>query len=287
MAKDKYTATWVSHTSIRDFLECPRAYYLKNVYRQSKNGHKIKLMSPPLALGQAVHEVIESLSVLAVNKRFEEPLMNKFERSWQKISGKKGGFLNPDIEEKYKNRGKAMLKRVTDNPGPLNQLAVKIKMDLPYYWLSEKDNLILCGKIDWLEYLPDLDGIHIIDFKTSKNEEDEDSLQLPIYHLLVHYCQKRHVHKASYWYLEHSSKLTEKKLPDIKTAQEKLLKIAKQIKLARQLELFKCKHQSGCRACRPLERIIHGEGQLVGVNEYRQDVYILESSLDNNNSIVL
>lgn len=287
MVKDKYSAIWVSHTSIRDFLECPRAYFLKNVYRDPQTRHKIKLMSPPLALGTAVHEVIESLSVLSVDNRFKEPLMNKFERSWQKINGKKGGFLNADVEEKYKNRGKDMLKRVTDNPGPLSQLAVKIKMELPYFWLSEEDNLILCGKIDWLQYLPELDGVHIIDFKTSKNEEEEDSLQLPIYHLLVHYCQKRHVHKASYWYLEHSSKLTEKKLPDIAVAKDKVLKIAKQIKLARQLELFKCKHKSGCRACRPMEAIIRGEAELVGINEYKQDVYILESNRENNNSIVL
>ena len=61
---DKYTAYWVSHSSINDFLKCPRAYFLKNVYKDPKTGRKIKLISPPLALGQAVHEVVESLSVL-------------------------------------------------------------------------------------------------------------------------------------------------------------------------------------------------------------------------------
>src|SRR3989338_4517432 len=114
--KDKYTAVWVSHSSITDFLKCPRAYFLHNI---------------------------------------------------------------------YKKRGEEMLSYLGQNPGPLKNLAVKIKMDLPYYYLSEQDNIILCGKIDWLEYLPESDSVHIIDFKTGRGEEDKDSLQLPIYHLLV------------------------------------------------------------------------------------------------------
>jgi len=179
---DKYTAVWVSHTSISDFLRCPRAYYLKNIYRDPKTNHKIKLMSPSLALGSAVHEVLESLSVLPRQTRFSGSLIAKFDRAWEKITGKKGGFINADTEYKFKQRGQEMLRRVMNNPGPLSGLAVKIQMDLPQFWLSEEDNIMLCGKIDWLEYLPDSDSVHIIDFKTGKTEEDPDSLQLPIYH---------------------------------------------------------------------------------------------------------
>ena len=69
---DQYTAVWVSHTSISDFLQCPRAYYLKNVYKDPKTRHKIQLMSPPLALGQVVHSVLESLSILP-GSGFESP----------------------------------------------------------------------------------------------------------------------------------------------------------------------------------------------------------------------
>jgi hypothetical protein len=142
-----------------------------------------------------------------------------------------------------------MLQKVMDHPGPLENLAVKIKEDLPHYWLSETDNIILCGKIDWLEYLKDSDSVNIIDFKTSKNEENESSLQLPIYHLLVHNCQHRQVSKASYWYLE-TGKIVEKTLPDLDSAHAQILKIAKEMKLARQLERFKCPHgEGGCFAC--------------------------------------
>lgn len=101
MNGDKYSAVWVSHTSISDFLNCPRAYYLKHVYKDPVTNHKIKLMSPPLALGQAVHEVIESLSVLPMSERFKEPLISKFEVAWKKVTGKRGGFTNEDAEQRY------------------------------------------------------------------------------------------------------------------------------------------------------------------------------------------
>ncbi|MCD8484678.1 PD-(D/E)XK nuclease family protein [Candidatus Woesebacteria bacterium] len=287
---DKYTAVWVSHTSISDFLKCPRSYYLKNVYKDPKTKHKIQLMAPPLALGSAVHEVLESLSVIPTDKRFDEPLLEKFERAWKKISGKKGGFLSADVEATYKRRGEAMLRRVQENPGPLTRLAVKIKEDLPHYWLSEEDNIILCGKIDWLEYFPDSDSVHIIDFKTSKTEEDGGSLQLPIYHLLVHNCQRRKVDGASYWYLDLNDDLTPKELPDLVEAHETVLKVARDIKTARNLERYRCPHgEEGCYACRPMERILKGEGEFVGENDYRQDVYILPpaSKEDEEESIIL
>ncbi len=189
-----------------------------------------------------------------------------------------------------------MLKRVESNPGPLKNLAVKIQMELPYYWLSEKDNIILCGKIDWLEYLPAQTGgkdedlpanatrqalqagaVHIIDFKTGKGEEKEDSLQLSIYYLLVSQTQQRPVKKVSYWYVDRDNKPVEQKLKDLDKAEEKILKIAKEMKLARQLKRFKCPHD-GCRDCLPLERILQGEGERVGTDEMGREVYILPAA---------
>ncbi len=286
---DKYTAVWVSHSSISDFLQCPRAYYLKNVYKDPQNGRKIKLMSPSLALGSAVHEVLESLSVLPQNSRFDEPLVGRLERAWEKVSGKKGGFWNSDTEWKYKQRGQEMLRRVTERPGPLARPAVKIKTDLPQFWLSEEDNIMLCGKIDWLEYLPETDSVHIIDFKTGRAEENGESLQLPIYHLLAHNCQKRKVAKVSYWYLDNDDEPLEKPLPDLEEAREKVLDIARQMKLARQISRFKCPNGAdGCRACVPLEKIFRREGERVGTDDYRNDVYILpEKKTEEAESVVL
>lgn len=287
MPGDKFTAVWISHTSMSDFLRCPRAYFLKNIYKDPNTRHKIKLMSPALALGQSVHEVLESLSNIPVAKRFtEEPLMEKFDRAWAKVSGVKGGFVDESSEYTYKKRGQEMIKRVWNNPGPIGTLSVKIQKDLPYFWLSEEENIILCGKIDWLEYLPDTDSVHIIDFKTGKNEEEENSLQLSIYHLLVHKCQKRNVTKASYWYLEKNDTLTEKTLPSLEEAEKNILEIGRQIKLARQLKRFKCP-KDGCQNCSPYEAILDGKAQLVGTDDYNYDVYIARSAEDDRESVIL
>src|SRR5690606_5781126 len=173
------------------------------------------------------------------------------------------------------------LKRVQDHPGPLARKAVKIRVDLPHYWLSADDGIILCGKIDWLEYLPAQDAVHIVDFKTGKNREDKESLQLPIYHLLVHNCQQRDVVKASYWYLHDSDEIEEVELPDLNLAKERVLKVAKQVKLARKLKKFDCVNGDECWACRDLQAIVRGEAEHVGQNDFGQDMYILPETKAN------
>lgn len=274
---DKFSATWVSHSSISDYLECPRAYYLKNVYKDPKSGNKMTLMSPALALGQAVHAVLEGLSVLPTNERIGMDLLPKFRDEWEKVSGKKGGFFDINDEYRYKKRGEEMLQRVLDNPGPLTRLAVKIQQDLPYYWLSEEDNIILCGKIDWMEYLQAEDAVHIIDFKTGNSRQD-GSLQLPIYYLLAVNSQKRKVAKASYWYIALENELTPLELPSLEDAHNQVIAIARKIKLARQLKKFDCPH-GGCRACEPFERILKGEAELIGADDFRRDVYVLPAGV--------
>lgn len=286
MTEDKYTAFWVSHSSISDFLKCPRSYYLKNVYRNPKTNRKIQIMAPSLALGQIVHEVLESLSVLPQDTRLKESILDKFNRKWEKVSGVKGGFYSPVTETTFKERGEEMLRRVIKNPGPLLNLAVKIKEELPHYWLSEEDNIILCGKIDWLEYLPD-ESVHIIDFKTSKNKEKDDSLQLPIYLLLASHCQRHPVSKASYWYLGLSDVLEEKNLPDIETANNQITKIAKDMLLAKKLERFKCIDEDKCRYCKPFLRIIEGEGEFIGVDNMRRELYVLKDLRTNEEESII
>lgn len=277
MVKDKFSAVWVSHSSIGDYLKCPRAYYLKNMYRDPKTNHKVMLMQPPLALGQAVHEVVESLSQLPTESRFAESLLVKYDRAWQKVSGKLGGFASQSEEDTFKRRGAAMIKRIMNNPGPLANRAIKIRQDLPYFWLSEEDNIILCGKIDWLEYLESSDSVHILDFKTGKFDEDPDSLQLPIYVLLATKCQTRSVTRASYWYLDRDDAPVEVALPDLDQAYKRILDIAKKIQLARKLEHFKCPQNDGCRVCRPYEAILSGVATFVGVGGYSQDIYTVSA----------
>ena len=291
MAKDRYSALWVSHTSLGDYLHCPRSYYLKNIYKDPKTSHKIQVSSPSLALGASVHEVVESLSTLPFETRFSESLVLKFDRVWEKYAGERGGFKNIDHEHEFKERGKAMLRRVMEYPGPLKNRAVKINQDLPSYWISEEDNIILCGKIDWLEYLPDTDSVNILDFKTGKKKEEKSSLQLPIYLLLVRNCQKRSVSKASYWYLETDNLPLEVALPSTDEASDTILKIAREIKLAKKLSKFACPEgDHGCRYCQPFESILKHEAKYVGESEYHQDLYILpeaESAVTEEDSYLI
>ncbi len=282
--KDKFTATWISHTSISDYLRCPRSYYLKNVYKDRETGKKIQIVSPALSLGSAVHEVLEGLSNIPTEKRFDISPIVQLEMAWSKYVGKLGGFDNPEKENATKERGKQMLRKVMDNPGPLARLSVKLKQDFLYYWLSEEDNLILCGKIDWLEYLKDLDAVHIIDFKTSKKEENPNSLQLPIYYLLAQNCQSRSVEKLSYWYLEYDTMPSRMDLPDSENSVNKILEIGRKIKLARKLESFTCPNgKEGCMACKDLEIILQGGGEKVGESD-RHNLYHLarETSSDGD-----
>jgi ATP-dependent helicase/DNAse subunit B len=272
--KDKYSAVWVSHSSISDYLKCPRAYFLKNVFRDPKTNHKISVIEPPLALGQVVHETIEGLSKMPAEERFQEPLMEKFEQVWQTVSGEKGGFKDAEQEEKFKERAQAMIKRVVDHPGPLVKKAIKIRQELPYYWLSEEDNIILCGKVDWLEYLEESDSVKIIDFKTGKFDEDPDSLQLPIYTLLVGHTQTKKISGIGYWYLDRDDIPSDMPLPDAAESEKKILEIAKKVALARKLGHFVCR-ENGCRACRPYEAVLAGKAKKVGLNDFGQDLYIL------------
>lgn len=273
MAADKFSAIWVSHSSTSDFLRCPRLYFLNNIYKNPKTGRKISLMNPHLALGQAVHDVLESLSELPVEKRFDIPLKVLLNIKWQKVHGKMGGFKDDLEEMQFKDRALTMLGSVENNPGPILEKAIKLKQDLPWYWLSEEQNIILCGKIDWIKYNPEDDSIDIIDFKTGKNEESNNSMQLAIYRLLLENCQKRKIRKASYWYLD-KGEIVDLKLPPLKESEDRVLEIALKIKEARRKNDFAC-GRSGCYACEAMEKIIKGEAEFVGVGEYNKEIYIV------------
>ena len=84
---DKYKAIWVSHSSMGDFLKCPRLYYLHNVYKDKKTGNKMAIISPHMSLGVAVHNVLENLVNFKTEERFTRDLLADFEENWTKVSG--------------------------------------------------------------------------------------------------------------------------------------------------------------------------------------------------------
>jgi len=267
---------WLSHSRIRDFQVCPRAYFLNHVFIEPKRRRKVQLMTPALALGSVVHRVLESLSTLPVKERFKTSLVAKLEEDWLVVKGEHGGFSSPHQEKEYLDRGRSMMQKVMSNPGPLAELAVKIPSDLPSCILSTEDDIKLCGKIDWLQYHQADNTISIIDFKTSRREEPPDSLQLPIYYVLATKTQDRQVVGVSYWYLENDTQPSSQSLPDFEQTWQELKTIGKQIATAHKLNRFKClQGEKGCRACSSLEKIVTGEAKWVGEGEYGKDIYIL------------
>ena len=279
MIKDKYNSVWVSYSSIGDFLKCPRLYFLRNIYRNER-GNKINVITPALSLGQAVHGVLEGLSQYKAEERFKKSLEYSFEEEWKKISGKRGGFKDITQEAESKERGRNMIKRVENNPGPLLNKTVKIKEGRngtpPNFYLSESEDIVLCGRIDWLEYIEEDDSIRVVDFKTGKNKEEKGSLQLPIYSLLLNSLQKRKVSGASYWYVDKDDVPLLVDLPEITDSKEKGLSLARKVKTAREKMSLDCHYgRGGCFACRPFEKIVQGQAEFVGLGEYNQEMYII------------
>jgi ATP-dependent helicase/DNAse subunit B len=278
---DKYSAVWVSHSSMGDFIKCPRLYYLHNVYKDPKTNRKMTLVTPHMSLGIAVHNVLEGLGAYPASERMTRDLRAQFEEEWEKVTGKRGGFTSEEQEEEFKMRGKEMINTAIKDPRFLVNKRIKLpQSNMPCnFYLSEEDNIILNGLIDWIEYL-DNDTLHMIDFKTGKHEEKGSSLQLPIYLLLCNALQKRKVTKASYWYLE-TDKMVEKELPDEETARRDVYAVAIKVKEARDKKEFNCPQgEDGCMNCRVYEDILklkNGEEsgmEYVGVGGFNQDVYI-------------
>ena len=288
--QDKYSAVWVSHSSMGDFLKCPRLYFLHNMYK-NKNGRKLAIISPHMSLGIAVHDVLEGLGNYPSNERMGRDLRASFEEAWLTVSGKKGGFTTAKEEDEFKMRGKDMINNVIQDPRFLVKKCIKLKRDtMPCnFYLNEDHNIILNGLVDWIEYLPDSNSLHIIDFKTGKHEEKDGSLQFPIYLLLCNALQKRAVTKASYWYLE-TDTVTEVTLPNKEEAYEKVFAVALQVKELRVKakregeQTFACPDgiyniengKGGCIHCMPYEKILLGDEGLeyIGVGGFNQDTYI-------------
>lgn len=264
-----------------NFLKCPRAYYLHDVYKNPDTGRKMTIVNPALTLGSVVHATLEALNTVPVEERLSRDLVADFEKEWSaNAAGKKGGFTSEVEEATAKARGHAMVERVVKHPGPIAQKTVKLKESkndmIPNFYLSEDENIILCGVIDWLEYVEADDSVRIIDFKTGKNEENDDSLQLPIYLLLLNELQKRRVSGAAYWYLEKNDAPTEVALPDAVDAREKVLALARRVKDAREKKAYECpRGPAGCFACAPYEAILKGEAEYLGIAGYGQDAYLV------------
>jgi len=272
-------AVYISPSSLGDFDKCPQLYFLRNVYRSPGTGLKIQIINPALALGSGVHEAIDQFVKLEIKDRSKEKLEEIFEIVWSGFTGEKGGFVNREEEKEYKDRGWAMLDRFFAN----DHFKATTQIKTPSFPKAELgDDLILTGKLDWIE--GDGDGFHIVDFKTGKNDEKEDSMQLPIYAILTSQIFKTDKIKTSYWYLDRDDELRDFPVVDMEEFAKTLKQKGMIIKLARQTKSFVCaRGGESCWACKDMLAIKNGKGKLVTIDAARkQENYILPKEIKSD-----
>lgn len=290
---DKYKAIWLSHSSLSDYKSCQRLYYFQNIYKNPKTGKKISLSSPYKTLGIAVHAVLEDLNKYKTGQRKNVDLLKSFIIEWNK-NLPLAGFENQEEENKFKDRGIAMLKNVMEDYKVFNKKTISTKSYydgnmLPNIFLNEYENIILCGNVDWIEYNSEDNTLSVVDFKTGKREEREDSYQLPIYKILLESLQNKwRVKNGKYWYLD-SNKIEEKDISDkmLEDIKKDLLKIGIEIRdkrfvwnvkaeiweaVANIEDNFVCHKKDKCE-CHKYDKVINNEAKYLGLDIYNKEVY--------------
>ena len=264
---------WISYSAICDFEKCKRAYYYKHIYRNHKNNNRIQIVNPYLSLGSIVHEAIEGVAGFSVEERNKTSLVKRYNSFWKNYTGKKGGFISEKQEKEFKERGLKMVKRAEKSP-IIKKPAYNTNSGLPKMNLFPGVELV--GNIDWIEILPSK-KLHIIDFKTGKNEENGNSLQLPIYYLLAKNNIKEEIEKVSYWYLDKDNDPVSQEL----NFNEDYLKIvkekAKNIMNAVENKDFKCSSgYRNCFCCRDFDSVFSGEAEYVGYDDkMKKELYYI------------
>lgn len=266
-------ALWISYTGLRDFIKCPRSYYLKNRYHDPKTGNRLQIASAPMTLGSLVHDAIKWY--LQTGRRAtKDDVIKKFKNHWLKYRGKKGGFSSVAEEAEMGKRGLAMLDNFMKNA---NSLEPHIPLfNFLRFWLDEK--IALNGKLDFVGKLSD-GSLHVLDFKTGTKDE-EDPIQLHTYAILAQSHLQKEISKISYWYLDRESVPKEAVLDSLEEKLEWLRKQAQEIKKAVEEDKWECIEKDKlCRDCKSYQAIIDGKGEFQFFDEaFKKDVYFLDKS---------
>ena len=193
MAKDG--RFYISPNKLKIWLECPRKYWHYYLHEPTKYKEPPR---PYYTLGEAVHNTLNSFFSLVSQIRSHERLFDLLERYWQAARNQEGGFKDAAEEKIYKDRAVSMLENffqkedVTITPFKLSPSSTK--------YIPLNDTVMLGGIIDRVDLEPD-DSLHIIDYKTGKEDRD-DPYQLSMYAILARNWLKKPVSKLSYLHLE-------------------------------------------------------------------------------------
>lgn len=277
IAKQKYEfikdALWISYTGLKDFLKCPRSYYLKNRYRDPKTGNRLQIASAPMTLGSLVHDAVRWYLQTGRLATFED-VVKKFKNHWLKYRGKRGGFTSLEEEGDFGRRGLKMIDNFMKN-------AKILEPNIPAYdFLRYRldEGTVLNGKVDFIGELPDK-SLHILDFKTGVKEED-DPTQLHTYAILAESNLQKQVSKISYWYLDRETAPKEAVLDLLEEKLAWLSKKALEIKTAINANDWVCiEGEKLCNDCRNYQAIIEGKGEFQFSDEnFGKDIYFLDQT---------
>ncbi len=254
-------ALFISYTGIKDYLKCPRSYFLKNVYRDPKTKYKIQVVSSHMTLGALVHDAI-GWYLQMQGQVTKDQLIQKFRNFWLKYRGKRGGFATREEEGSFGKRGLAMLDNFFANA---NVLEPKVNAD-DFLKFKIDDTTFLNGRVDFLGQMPD-GSIHVLDFKTGSKDE-EDPLQLYIYAILVESNIQKPVSKISYWYLDRDSNPKEAVLDSLNEKLVWLKNKCQEIKEAIKKDSWVCvKNPDLCRDCQMYQAVLDGKAEF----QYQDD----------------
>lgn len=262
---------YLSYTALKDFSKCPNTYFLKNIYKDPKTGHRIQLASPHLSLGASVHDAIKWYLDLK-GQVTDKQVIQKFRNLWLKYRGKRGGFESDEQEGDFGRRGLKMLDNFLKNAQNLE----KITHQLTFPKINLFDNVILIGNFDFIGEKED-GTLHVLDFKTGANDEQE-TLQLYIYAILAESNLGKKVSSAGFWYLDRDDLPRAIVLDSLEPKLEWLIEKGQELKQAIEQKGWICiKGDQLCRECAVYQAIVDGKGQFQFSDfRYKKDIYYLK-----------
>ncbi len=201
-------------------------------------------------MGDHVHNSLKLFFNLPQEKRTKKALLWLLEQHWQKKNGLAGGFRDKSQEATYYDRACLMLSAFCDRED----------ITIQPLWASDKlisvpvnERLNFLGKIDRVDERPD--GLHIIDYKTSK-EEREDPWQLAMYAVMAHRYWQKPVVELSYHFLETGSWLPIPVNPARETATiAQVEQIIQAMPHSSAKKDWQCADADGCQHCDYLKEL--------------------------------
>jgi len=227
---------YLSPFKISMFLECPRRYKFHYIDGLAE---KFKKPKPHFTMGENVHRTLkEFYDSLPPQKRTKENLENLLREIWRQ---NRAGFRDREEEKKFGLLALSMLNKFYQE----TDITKKPLLLEKSYKINLSKEIILQGKIDRVDL--EGDGLVIIDYKTGKEPEDNDYLQLIIYSIIISQKINKQIKEASYWYLKNNCKVSIN--PTEKDLENGILEIKSLAEIIKNEKKFKPNINKFCNWC--------------------------------------